>query len=73
MCVGIAHRDLKPENILVNYRHTKTPVVKVCDFGLSLEQKGTWGLLSGFTEIALYAVTRWSQILVSMFNMDMPD
>lgn len=57
MSVGIAHRDLKPENILVNYRHTKTPVVKVCDFGLSLEQKGTWGLLSDYTGIALYAVT----------------
>lgn len=56
MCVGIAHRDLKPENILVNYRHSKTPVVKVCDFGLSLEQKGTWGRLSGSTGKDLYAV-----------------
>jgi serine/threonine protein kinase len=42
-CAGIAHRDLKPENILVNYKHLKWPLIKVCDFGLSLEVRGEFG------------------------------
>ena len=43
---NIAHRDLKPENILV-HRPTNRSVLKICDFGFSIQDSGQEEKLCG--------------------------